>query len=81
MDLPKNTKSAMENSSVKLGKCRHYKDKKYEFIGVARHSETLEELVIYRESYGDFGLRTNPLGIFLENDTDRKKSAAISVFS
>lgn len=51
---------------IKLGKYRHYKGKEYEVISVARHSETLEEVVIYRALYGDFELWARPLKIFLE---------------
>jgi hypothetical protein len=35
-------------------------------LGVARHSETLEELVVYRQEYGDRGLWVRPLAMFLE---------------
>lgn len=52
---------------LKLGKYRHYKGNNYEVIGVARHSETKEELVVYRALYGEFDLWVRPLKMFLEN--------------
>jgi len=45
---------------------RHYKGNDYTVIGVARHSETHEELVVYRPEYGDGGLWVRPLAMFLE---------------
>ena len=48
------------------GRYRHYKGNEYEVIGVARHSETLEELVVYRALYGDQGLWVRPRAMFLE---------------
>ena len=56
------------------GKYRHYKGNLYEVIGVARHSETLEEMVVYRALYGEGGLWVRPLGMFLENVTVDGKS-------
>lgn len=56
----------MLHNLITLGKYRHYKGKEYEVIGVGRHSETLEELVIYRPLYGDFDLWVRPLKMFLE---------------
>ena len=38
---------------IRTGKYRHYKGGEYEVIGVARHSETLEPMVIYRALYGE----------------------------
>jgi len=59
------------NKELKLGKYEHYKGKQYEVVGVARHSETLEELVVYRALYDskEFGknaLWIRPLQMFLE---------------
>lgn len=48
------------------GRYRHYKGRHYEVLGVARHSETGEALVVYRCLYGDFGLWVRPQVMFLE---------------
>lgn len=49
-----------------LGRYRHYKGKYYEVIGVATHSETMEQVVVYRALYGKFDLWVRPLAMFLE---------------
>jgi hypothetical protein len=54
-------------NTVQIGRYRHYKGKQYTVIGVARHSETEEELVVYRKEYDDHGLWVRPLGMFMEN--------------
>jgi hypothetical protein len=46
------------------GRYRHYKGGEYEVIGAARHSETLEALVVYRPLYNDSGLWVRPHGMF-----------------
>jgi len=64
----------MENNMLKLGKYRHYKGKDYEVLGVAKHSETLEELVVYRALYGGGQIWVRPLKMFLEEvEVDGKK--------
>lgn len=54
---------------MKPGRYRHYKGKDYEVLGVARHSETEEEYVVYRQLYGTGGLWIRPLEMFLESVT------------
>jgi hypothetical protein len=49
------------------GRYRHYKGNCYDVIGVARHSETEERLVVYRCLYGDYSLWVRPLDMFLED--------------
>ena len=53
-------------NDVQAGRYRHYKGKEYTVIGVARHSETEEKLVVYRQEYGDHGLWVRPKAMFLE---------------
>ena len=52
--------------SIKPWRYRHFKGKEYEVLGVARHSETEEELVVYRALYGDFGLWVRPVSMWNE---------------
>jgi hypothetical protein len=51
---------------MKKGRYRHYKGHEYIVIGVARHSETDEELVVYQPEYGERGLWVRPLKMFME---------------
>jgi hypothetical protein len=51
---------------IRPGRYRHYKGHEYTVLGVARHSETLEELVVYRQEYGDRGLWVRPAAMFAE---------------
>lgn len=52
--------------NIPPGQYRHYKGNDYTVLGVARHSETLEELVVYRAEYGERGLWVRPLTMFVE---------------
>ena len=56
----------IEQRVVPPGRYRHYKGNYYEVIGIARHSETEEQLVVYRCLYGDHSLWVRPLAMFTE---------------
>jgi hypothetical protein len=56
----------MESREIKIGKYRHFKGSEYEVVGVAKNSETMEELVVYRALYGNYDLWVRPLKMFLE---------------
>lgn len=53
-------------TEIHPGRYRHYKGNEYEVIDIARHSETEEEMVIYRQLYGDGSLWVRPLAMFAE---------------
>lgn len=65
------------HSKIQPGKYRHFKGKLYEVLGVARHSETLEELVVYKALYktkfGENSLWIRPKKMFLEKVEYNKK--------
>ncbi len=52
--------------TVKPGLYRHFKGNMYRVIGTARHSETMEEMVVYQALYGEMGLWVRPRHMFLE---------------
>lgn len=51
---------------VQPGLYRHYKGPEYRVLGVARHSETEQQMVVYQALYGDYGLWVRPLQMFCE---------------
>ena len=53
-------------TEIQPGCYRHYKGNEYTVLGVARHSETLEELVVYQQEYGERGLWVRPAAMFAE---------------
>ena len=54
----------MKKTPIFLGKYRHFKGNEYEVIGIAKHSETLEDLVVYRALYGEKELWVRPLSMW-----------------
>jgi len=61
---------------IPLGIYRHYKGNRYEVIGLAKHSETLEDMVVYKALQGERGTWVRPLSMWenlIENDGKRVK--------
>ena len=56
-------------NEIRPGRYRHYKGNEYTVVGTARHSESLEELVVYRQEYGEHGLWVRPKQMFSESVT------------
>ena len=54
---------------VRPGRYRHFKGNEYQVLGVARHSETEEEMIVYRALYGEGGLWVRPAAMWLETVT------------
>ena len=59
--------SPLAQTIIIKGLYEHYKGFRYKIIAVARHSETLDELVVYQALYGEEGVWVRPLAMFLEN--------------
>ena len=58
--------STEARSLVKGSIYEHYKGNRYKILSVGRHSETLEEYVIYQALYGDYDIWVRPLSMFVE---------------
>ena len=57
----------MKKNNVVIGKkYRHFKGNEYLVLHVAKHSETLEDMVVYQALYGERGIWVRPLSMFLE---------------
>ncbi len=70
VDQERNTRSVMDKiPNIPKGIYEHYKGNHYEVMEVARHSETLEPLVVYRALYGERALWVRPLNMFTEDVT------------
>ena len=52
---------------IRPGRYRHFKGNEYRVLGTARHSETMEELVVYQALYGQGGLWVRPAAMWSEN--------------
>lgn len=53
-------------TELQPGRYRHFKGNEYEVLGVARDSETMQEVVVYRALYGERGVWVRPLAMFIE---------------
>ncbi len=51
---------------MQIGRYRHFKGNEYEVLYIAKHSETLEEMVVYRALYGERGIWVRPLSMWNE---------------
>ena len=64
----------MEQESIRPGRYRHFKGNEYEVLFLAKHSETGEEMVVYRALYGERGIWVRPASMWLETvERDGKK--------
>ena len=62
--MPQSKQAA--DPQVSPGKYRHFKGQQYEVIDIVKHSETQEEMVLYKALYGEYGLWVRPLPMFAE---------------
>ena len=62
-------KQGGDGVDLPLGIYQHYKGKEYRVLFIAKHSETVEEMVVYQALYGDFGYWVRPKEMFMESVT------------
>lgn len=62
------------SESIQPGRYRHFKGNEYEVIALAKHSETLEDMVVYRALYGEHGLWVRPAAMWQEEITRDNKT-------
>ena len=63
---------------IKKGRYKHFKGNEYEVIDIARHSETMEEMVVYRALYGEKGLWVRPAAMW--NETVKRDGKTFTRF-
>ena len=51
---------------IKMGRYRHFKGNEYELLYIAKDSETLEDMVVYKALYGEGGIWVRPLKMWNE---------------
>ena len=64
---------------IKTGRYRHFKGNEYAVLGIAKHSETLEEMVVYRALYGEHGLWVRPASMW--NETVERDGRTVQRFT
>lgn len=64
---------------IKPGRYRHFKGNEYEVLYLAKHSETLEDMVVYRALYGDGGVWVRPASMW--NDMVTRESGKVWRFT
>ena len=64
---------------IKIGKYRHFKGNEYEVVAIAKHSETLEPMVVYRALYGDGGYWVRPAAMW--NETVEREGETFQRFT
>ncbi len=67
------------SEAIKRGRYRHFKGNEYEVLFVAKHSETLEDLVIYRALYGEGSVWARPVSMW--NETVEQDGKAMPRFA
>ena len=68
----------MENE-IKLGRYRHFKGKDYLVLHIAKHSETLEPMVVYQALYGERGIWVRPASMW--NETVERDGVSVKRFA